>query len=764
MHAVIHKFFFVGVLFFAGLQGALAQPANDNCANAIALCPNFSLPASTQGATTEVGPGLADGAMATGTFCFDVDNTIWFTFTTNDVGGSADVNISNINCINTPGNDTELSASLLSAGTPCDATTYTLLGNCEMGSANNITLTEPALAPNTTYYVVIDGDLNGMGITVPSACDFSVGVSGPAVDWTINTTVVDQTCGNMDGSITINSVGGGTGPYMYAINGGAFQAGTTFSNLNSMLYHVTVQDANGCIQSIPQQVFVPLSGGVTGAIPMVTDAGCNMTNGSVDITAVMGGTPPYLYAIGAGAPQMSSTFNGLAAGTYQFTVFDATGCPFVIDGVNVNVAGGLSDVNVTVTPANCGQNDGVVSADMGTGGTAPLSYMLNAIGPQAAGEFQGLAPGAYTLVVTDANLCTFTSNVVVSELTASVIPEISISVTPNPVCQGDNVIVQATLTNAGTGSIVEFLVDGVVVQTGAQTSFMSTTLVPGNVVSATLTSPDLCLLVNPVSSNTIPITILPTANPSIAVSSTSTTICADETVTFIAAPNDCQGDANFDWMVNGAVVSSGTNTTFTGAGLADGDEVTVTMSCSYACSMPPQVTSTPITVNVTDPMADAGFDQSILQGNSASLSGSGNGMFSWSPQTTLSNPNSQNPVATPSETVTYTLTVTDGNCVDMDEVTITVLPIIDPPNTITPNNDGFNDTWEIPGIDRFPNVVVSIYDRWGQRVFKSNGYASPWDGTNRGLRLPVAAYYYVIEFDQIDAGAGQINGTISIIR
>ena len=71
---------------------------------------------------------------------------------------------------------------------------------------------------------------------------------------------------------------------------------------------------------------------------------------------------------------------------------------------------------------------------------------------------------------------------------------------------------------------------------------------------------------------------------------------------------------------------------------------------------------------------------------------------------------------------------------------------ISPPNPITPNGDDINDTWEIFGIEDYPQATVSIFDRWGQRVFNSVGYMTPFDGQG----LPTATYYWIIQLSQFD--------------
>ena len=85
--------------------------------------------------------------------------------------------------------------------------------------------------------------------------------------------------------------------------------------------------------------------------------------------------------------------------------------------------------------------------------------------------------------------------------------------------------------------------------------------------------------------------------------------------------------------------------------------------------------NTPSTQTVTiydSPLANAGSDISVCEGQSATLSASGGNAYVWSPTTGLSNPNIANPTVTPTSTTTYTVTVTDGNnCTDSDDIVVT---------------------------------------------------------------------------------------------
>ncbi len=103
------------------------------------------------------------------------------------------------------------------------------------------------------------------------------------------------------------------------------------------------------------------------------------------------------------------------------------------------------------------------------------------------------------------------------------------------------------------------------------------------------------------------------------------------------------------------------------------------------------------------------------------------------------------------------------NNYDAAEATVTVEIISSHSNIMnlfTPNNDGYNDYWEITGIESFGTHDIRVFNRWGKLVFSSTSYENDWDGTCDGVALPSAAYYYVIKTED----AGTITGTVNIVR
>jgi gliding motility-associated-like protein len=78
----------------------------------------------------------------------------------------------------------------------------------------------------------------------------------------------------------------------------------------------------------------------------------------------------------------------------------------------------------------------------------------------------------------------------------------------------------------------------------------------------------------------------------------------------------------------------------------------------------------------------------------------------------------------------------------------------------TPNNDGYNDTWEIPDISSYGICDVRIFNRWGKLVYANKNYDNLWDGTSNGAVLPDGAYYFIIKTQN----SGTISGTVNIVR
>jgi gliding motility-associated-like protein len=154
----------------------------------------------------------------------------------------------------------------------------------------------------------------------------------------------------------------------------------------------------------------------------------------------------------------------------------------------------------------------------------------------------------------------------------------------------------------------------------------------------------------------------------------------------------------------------------------------------------------------------------ILQGGQKQILVTATGAnlkFKWTPSEGLDADNIANPIAKPTKTTKYTLTVSSNSCELVYDYVVTVHeePMI--PNVFSPNGDGKNDTWNVKYFETLPQGAITIFNRYGQRVFEASPYSTPWDGKFNGTDVPVGVYYYIIEPNN---GKQKYTGSLTILR
>lgn len=230
------------------------------------------------------------------------------------------------------------------------------------------------------------------------------------------------------GSITIGAVTGGTSPFTYAVNGGAFSPTPPVTGLGSGTYSVTVRDARGCTFSNTVSLTVTL--GPTAVTGATTAAGCALSNGTYSVTSVTGGTPAYTYSInGVSTP---SVITGLAGGTRTLTVRDNNGCTYTTN-ITIPQLVGPSAATVLTTNATCGSANGSATVSAVAGGVTPYQYSFNGGAFSTTNNTSGQGAGAYNATVMDANSCTVTVNYNISNAGS---PTASILSVRNVNCNG----------------------------------------------------------------------------------------------------------------------------------------------------------------------------------------------------------------------------------------------------------------------------------------------------------------------------------------
>jgi len=165
------------------------------------------------------------------------------------------------------------------------------------------------------------------------------------------------------------------------------------------------------------------------------------------------------------------------------------------------------------------------------------------------------------------------------------------------------------------------------------------------------------------------------------------------------------------------------------------------------------------------PVIDAGPSFVVPQGTVIQFNPTVNDStisFLWTPGYDFPDPTILRPVLVANYDQTYTLTATGlGNCSASDMLTVNILKPVLVPNAFSPNGDGVNDRWEITNLSDYPGALVEVYNRYGQLIYKSTGYPSPWDGNYNGKPVPVATYYYVITLKN---GFKPLTGSLTIVR
>ena len=115
------------------------------------------------------------------------------------------------------------------------------------------------------------------------------------------------------------------------------------------------------------------------------------------------------------------------------------------------------------------------------------------------------------------------------------------------------------------------------------------------------------------------------------------------------------------------------------------------------------------------------------------------------------------------ESGTYIVTVYDLGCSRQMLFVLNGCGGIDITDILTPNGDGENDVFVVPGIEDYPNNSVEVYNRWGNIVYSTKTYLNDWYGTNnKGASLVTGAYYYVINLN--DEAGTVYGGSVTIVR
>ena len=266
----------------------------------------------------------------------------------------------------------------------------------------------------------------------------SATVAEPALGIVTATSTTPSDCAQANGSATVNAANG-TGVYTYLWNNN--QTSQTAIDLAAGAYTVTVRDASNC--SAVANVSVPNQNS-TLAISLTGDTACGgVGQGRAFVTATGGITP---YTILWSNNQTTDTIQNLANGVYTVTVTDGVSCS-VTASTNVLRFANITFNAPTVVAASCNQNNGSATINP-SGGGGGFTYLWS--NSQTTQTISNLAANVYNVTVTDANFCTATSFVTITQDGA---PAITNTTQTEVSCFGGNDGTATITVSGGAGSI-----------------------------------------------------------------------------------------------------------------------------------------------------------------------------------------------------------------------------------------------------------------------------------------------------------------------
>jgi len=240
-----------------------------------------------------------------------------------------------------------------------------------------------------------------------------------------------------------------------------------------------------------------------------------------------------------------------------------------------------------------------------------------------------------------------------------------------------------------------------------------------------------------------------------------TAVCSGQKVTFHA-----KGGYSYQWYQNGykkATTLSCTTCANPISSALDTTTYQVVVTDSVACS---DTLNVKIEIKPIPVVKIINNDTTIDYGSSVQLYAEGANVFTWSPTATLSNPNIVNPVASPTEPVTYTVTgIAADGCYSQDTVHVNInyRGKLFVPSAFTPNGDGKNDRFNVSNLTFEKILEFRVYNRWGQQVFEGNDNTG-WDGKWKNVPQDLGAYEYLIRVGFPDGFVETFKGSVTLIR
>ncbi|PHR45426.1 MAG: hypothetical protein COA32_13355 [Fluviicola sp.] len=573
----------------------------------------------------------------------------------------------------------------------------------------------------TTYEVEVDDGASTVVETVVVTVN-----PLPTIDAGADETICDG------GSVNLTATGGDT--YVWD-NGLGAGASHTVSPSTTTTYTVTGTDASGCENT--DQVTITVNG--TGASLTITgtDVSCfGDTDGTA--TVVASGTGPFTYDWQP-TGGLSDVANGLSPGTYTVEVTDGNGC---VSNETIDIDEPLElTVSTSSTDSDCTIDNGTATATP-SGGTGAYSYGWTPSGQNTA-TANNLGAGSYDVTVTDDNGCQATESVIVGNVNG---PTITVDNVTDISCAGETDGSASITANNGTpGYTYDWQPSGGSANNASGLSAGSYTVIVTDAAGC-------------IASEIIEIT---EPNAIVIDAVVTDSDCGESNGSIALTATGGAGGYTYAWTP-----ANGSNATITDLDQGTYDVVvTDANGCEETGSYQVDVIGgLDVTISPNPGVIQSGEEVGLTTTVTPGITG---GTYTWSPSDGLSCNDCSDPIASPSSTTTYTVTVvSDDGCVGVDSVTVVVINPCEGaglPTIFSPNGDGKNDHLCVIS-DCVSTMDLSVYNRWGERVFQSTSQEDCWDGIFRGEPVNSGVFVYKLSIVLTDGEEIDKTGNITVVR
>lgn len=608
-------------------------------------------------------------------------------------------------------------------------------------------------ATNTSgnFTNLIAGNFN-ITITDNNACTFVYPIVITQPTAPLSASIANQTdaiCFNgSTGTVTL-AAADGTPNYLYGVSGTTLTNNPLITGMSAGNYTIIVQDNNSCtvaLNVIIGQPLLPVSVSVTST----TDVLCYGSATGVLNVLAFDGFAPYNYTLGPNT-NTNGLFNNLAAGNYTVNITDNNGC---VASVNATINQPLTALSVTIPTASnpiCnGFNTGTATA-LASGGTSALGYTYswNTTPIQNAAQANSLIAGSYTVTVVDDNLCTATATVVLTEPNFQLTTSTSLTI-----CDGQAANLSATS------------LDGASPVTYSWTNLSNGAVLVGNPVNP---NPSSAVNYSVIATDANGCVTLPT-NVSITVNPTPVAAfvedvkegCQPLCVTFSAAASLV--GTNWLWDFGDAQTGLGQTTAncYREEGIFD---VSLTAISDLGCTHTVQKADLITVYNIPKAMFTANPKETTLSNPLVNVVNQSVGAeeFLWrygdgATSKLFEENHSYQDAGT---YCIWLIAKNDFGCVDSTKECVKIKPnyTLFVPNSFTPNGDGLNDLF-LPLAQSVKEYDLTIYNRWGLKVYNSQQLELGWDGGSE----PQGAFNYVIQVTTLAGEQKIYTGSVTLYR